>query len=91
MSHNKSVSVPVSITASIALLAYLVIQVRWIFMYRRGLLDIDEAGYLLMAFRDYHALHESGFRAWISTVFEPSPFSPYGARRCFPDVRRLRS
>ena len=76
MSQKNSVSIPVSIAASIALLAYLVIQLRWIFMYRRGLLDIDEAGYLLMAFRDYHAFHESGFRAWILTVFWPSPISP---------------
>jgi 4-amino-4-deoxy-L-arabinose transferase-like glycosyltransferase len=76
LSRSKSVSVPVSIAASIALLAYLVIQVRWIFMYRRGLLDIDEAGYLLMAFRHYHALRESGFVAWIRSVFEPSLFSP---------------
>jgi len=29
-----------------------------------------------MAFRDYHAFHESGFRAWILTVFWPSPISP---------------
>jgi hypothetical protein len=70
------VSVPVSIAASIALLAYLVIQVRWIFVYRRGLLDIDEAGYLLMAFRHCHALRERGFVAWIRSVFEPSLYSP---------------
>ena len=67
---------PVYLAAGIAMLAYLVIQVRWIFLYRRGLLDIDEAGYLLMAFREYHAFHESGFRAWVSTIFWPSPVSP---------------
>src|SRR5271169_6096754 len=76
LSENKSVSVPVSIAASIVLIAYLVIQLRWIFLYRRGLLDIDEAGYLLIAFRDYHAFHESGFRAWILSVFSLSPVSP---------------
>jgi len=76
LSENKSVSVPVSVTASIALLAYLVIQVRWIFVYRRGLLDIDEAGYTLIAFRHYNALYEGGFVAWILSVFEPSPVSP---------------
>ncbi len=76
MSKNNSVSVPVSIAASIALLAYLVIQVRWIFVYRRGLLDIDEAGYSLIAFRHYHTLHEGGFVTWILSVFEPSPVSP---------------
>jgi len=65
-----------SVAASIAFLAYLVIQVRWIFEYRRGLLDIDEADYLLTAFRHYHALRESGFVGWILSVFEPSTISP---------------
>jgi hypothetical protein len=52
------------------------IQARWIFVYRRGLLDIDEAGYTLSAFRHYNALYEGGFVAWILSVFEPSPVSP---------------
>ena len=76
LSHKKSASVAVSIAASTALLVYLAIQLRWIFMYRRGLLDIDEAGYLLTAFRHYHALREGGLAAWILSVFEPSPISP---------------
>jgi hypothetical protein len=74
--ENKLVSVPVYVAAGVAMLAYLIIQVRWIFLYHHGLIDIDEAGYLLAAFREYHAFRESGFRAWISTIFWPSPVSP---------------
>lgn len=74
--RNKSASIPVSIVASFALLAYLIIQARWIFTYRRGLLDIDEAGYLLVGLRHYHTLRQSGFVAWVRSVFEPSLYSP---------------
>ena len=74
--QNKSASISVSIVASFALLAYLIIQVRWIFTYRRGLLDIDEAGYLLVGLRHYHTLRQSGLVAWARAVFEPSQYSP---------------
>jgi Dolichyl-phosphate-mannose-protein mannosyltransferase len=76
LSQKHSISRPVFVAASISFVAYLVIQVRWIFEYRRGLFDIDESGYLWMAFQHYHALHAGGFGAWVRSVFEPSVTSP---------------
>jgi hypothetical protein len=73
--------------ASIAFVGYLVIQVRWMFEYRQGLLDIDESGYLWTAFERYHALKAGGFGAWVRSVFEPnltSPITPALLRSCSP-------
>ena len=84
--QKDSVSKAAFAAASIAFVVYLIIQARWIFEYRRGLLDIDEAGYLWTAFQRYHALHAHGVGAWIRSVFEPnvtSPLAPAAASLLF--------
>ncbi len=58
------------------LLAYLAIQLRWIFTYRQGLLDIDESGYLSVALLHFNALKNGGILAWLSSVGQPSALSP---------------
>jgi len=57
--------------------AYSVINARWIWLYRQGnLLDIDEAGYLSMAFSYYRSLSGSGLGDWFKSVLSPGIQAP---------------
>ena len=71
----RKYSVPTALAGLI--LAYFFISARWIILYRgRGLFDIDESGYLMMAARNYNALLDGGLREWIFSIKSPSAASP---------------
>jgi 4-amino-4-deoxy-L-arabinose transferase-like glycosyltransferase len=56
---------------------YVAINARWIWLYRQNnLLDIDEAGYLSMAFSYYRSLSGSGLGDWFKTVLSPGIQAP---------------
>ena len=56
---------------------YIVINARWIWLYRQNnLLDIDEAGYLSMAFSYYRSLSGSGLSDWFKSVVSPGIQAP---------------
>ncbi len=56
----------------------------WIARYRHGQpLDIDEAGYLLLALHDFHGYAANGVAGWLGAVELVSPHGPFtrsGAR-----------
>jgi 4-amino-4-deoxy-L-arabinose transferase-like glycosyltransferase len=55
--------------ALLGLLLFILIGLRWIWVYRHGQpLDIDEAGYLGIALIDYYALAHEGISSWLSAV-----------------------
>ncbi|MDR3474670.1 MAG: glycosyltransferase family 39 protein [Devosia sp.] len=59
------------------LLFYIGVEIRWVALYRRGgLLDIDEAGFLAIAFKDYLALRAEGWLAWLAAIVSPSQQAP---------------
>jgi 4-amino-4-deoxy-L-arabinose transferase-like glycosyltransferase len=56
---------------------YFTINARWIWLYRHNnLLDIDEAGYLSMAFSNYRSLAGSGLGEWFKSVLSPGIQAP---------------
>jgi len=56
---------------------YFTVNARWIWLYRRNnLLDIDEAGYLSMAFSYYRSLSGSGLGDWLKSVLSPGIQAP---------------
>ena len=56
---------------------YFTVNVRWIWLYRQNnLLDIDEAGYLGMAFSYYHSLSGTGLGDWLKSVLSPGIQAP---------------
>jgi 4-amino-4-deoxy-L-arabinose transferase-like glycosyltransferase len=56
---------------------YFAINARWIWLYRQNnMLDIDEAGYLSMAFSYYRSLVESGLDDWFKSVLHPGIQAP---------------
>jgi len=56
---------------------YFTVNVRWIWLYRQNnLLDIDEAGYLGMAFSYYRSLSGSGLGDWLKSVLSPGIQAP---------------
>jgi 4-amino-4-deoxy-L-arabinose transferase-like glycosyltransferase len=56
---------------------YFAINARWIWLYRQNnLLDIDEAGYLSMAFSYYRSLVGSGLDDWFKSVLSPGIQAP---------------
>lgn len=72
LSRNRSRLVVFAI-----ILAFLIINSRWIWLYRRGQpLDIDEAGYLSIAFADYYALLRGGILGWLHAVGAPGIQAP---------------
>jgi 4-amino-4-deoxy-L-arabinose transferase-like glycosyltransferase len=59
------------------ILLFLVINARWIWVYRHGLLlDIDESGYLSYSLLDYYGLHYGGISGWFSAIDAPSIQAP---------------
>ena len=70
---SRTYDVPLAALTSL----FVLIGARWIWLYRRGqLLDIDEAGYFLIALLDYHALVQGGIAGWFSAVFGASVHGP---------------
>lgn len=58
-------------------LSYVVINVIWLWMFRRGQpYNIDEYGYLGIALNDFHALMARGIVGWMQAVESPSIQSP---------------
>lgn len=56
---------------------YFTVNVRWIWLYRQNnLLDIDEAGYLGMAFSYYRSLSGTGLGDWLKSVLSPGIQAP---------------
>lgn len=56
---------------------YVAVNARWIWLYRQNnLLDIDEAGYLGMAFSYYRSLSGSGLGDWFKSVLSPGIQAP---------------
>jgi len=56
---------------------YFAINARWVWLYRQNnLLDIDEAGYLSMAFSYYRSLSGSGLSDWFKSVLYPGIQAP---------------
>jgi 4-amino-4-deoxy-L-arabinose transferase-like glycosyltransferase len=56
---------------------YGIIDVRWLYIYRYAQpLDIDESGYLSIAFLDYRALLGAGPIGWLKSVLSPSIQAP---------------
>jgi 4-amino-4-deoxy-L-arabinose transferase-like glycosyltransferase len=61
----------------VLLLLFVLINARWIWVYRHGQpLDIDEAGYLVIALVDYYALVREGVVEWLAAVWAPSIQAP---------------
>ena len=57
---------------------FIVINFRWIYLFRRGqLFDIDEAGYLGISLVYFHALVNNGITSWIETIESSSPHAPF--------------
>ena len=70
---SRTYDVPLAALTSL----FVLIGARWIWLYRRGqLLDIDEAGYFLIALLDYHTLVQGGIAGWFSAVFGASVHGP---------------
>lgn len=69
--------IPPALWLCVITAAFIVINARWIWIYRHGgLHDIDEAGYLNYSIIDYFGLHYGGFRGWIAAVETPSIQAP---------------
>jgi hypothetical protein len=59
------------------LVAFLLINARWIWVYRRGQpFDIDEAGYLAIAMRDYFGFAHGGISGLFSAIWAPNSEAP---------------
>jgi 4-amino-4-deoxy-L-arabinose transferase-like glycosyltransferase len=57
------------VVLSFLVLAFVVMNLRWISLFRQGQpLDIDEAGYLSIAFSNYLSLLHEGFFGWIAAI-----------------------
>lgn len=83
-SRNRTIGIAAAESGSsyrLALLALVVsffaIGARWLWLYRHGQpFDIDEAGYLMIALGNYHALTDDGFGGWVSSVLGPGLQGP---------------
>lgn len=83
-SRNRTIGIATAASGSsygLALLGLVVsffaIGARWLWLYRRGQpFDIDEAGYLMIALGNYHALIDDGVGGWLSSVLGPSLQGP---------------
>ena len=65
------------IGALVIIALFLVVNARWIWLYRRGqLVDVDEAAYFSTAIIDYVYGSEYGLRGWIFAVWSPSIEAP---------------
>ncbi len=65
------------VAAAAVLVIYIAIQFRWVWLYRHGgLLDIDEAGYLAIALKEFFALRDGGWLAWIAAIEAPRQEAP---------------
>ncbi|GAC1337913.1 MAG: hypothetical protein NVSMB18_03520 [Acetobacteraceae bacterium] len=66
-----------SLVLALLLLAFVLVNGRWILLYRQGQpLDIDEAGYLGIALGDYYGLVRGGLLGWLQAVEAPSIQAP---------------
>jgi hypothetical protein len=60
-----------------AVTAFVALGAVWLWRFRRGEpLDIDEAGYLLIAVNDYRGLTDGGLAGWWDAVMAPSVQAP---------------
>jgi 4-amino-4-deoxy-L-arabinose transferase-like glycosyltransferase len=65
------------ICLAVILFCFAAINIRWVWLFRRGqLLDIDEAGYLLISFNYYYSLIRGGLIGWIRSIEGPSVHAP---------------
>lgn len=61
----------------ILVVVYVCVNVRWVWLYRHAQpLDIDEAGYFIIAILDYQSLLAGGLTGWVHTVLSPSIQAP---------------
>lgn len=59
------------------IVAYVFINVRWIWLYRHAQpLDIDESGYLIIALLDHRELIAGGVTEWVHSVLAPGIQAP---------------